>query len=88
MIGPIIGNEQYVPILLQSIKEHYKGKGNAADNAPTEVALIVSDHPSLVGTLTKIGFNTVFELGAMTLHGIPMPGNRDKYLGLIHPTLG
>ena len=52
------------------------------------MALIVLDHAPLVQALRQAGFVTVFELATMTLHGSPFPGERDLYLGIIHPTLG
>lgn len=82
MVGPILGGEQYVPSLFQNIQDKCKG------DKDMEVALIVSDHAGLVSQLKKLGFQTAFELGAMTLNGVPMPGDRNLYLGLIHPTLG
>ena len=87
MVGPIIGEEALLPKLLDAIGEHYTA---SKSSTVTEIALIVSDHAQLVQTLTNAGFTTAFELGAMTLNGIPMPGknSRDMYLGLIHPTLG
>mmetsp|Transcript_11948 Transcript_11948/g.14439 ORF Transcript_11948/g.14439 Transcript_11948/m.14439 type:complete len:305 (+) Transcript_11948:74-988(+) len=80
-VGPILGQEEYVPTLLQGIRESLPPR-------VTDMVLIVSDHPSLVKTLADVGFEIVFEVGAMTMRGPPLPGERDLYLGLIHPTLG
>lgn len=80
MVGPILGPEASVPALLQ---------GALPATTATELALIVADHPTLVQTLKEAGFETAFELGAMTMDGAPLPGERDDYyMGLIHPTLG
>jgi GNAT superfamily N-acetyltransferase len=94
VVGPIVGDENRVPMLLEAIRNHYcpvdakESTNNHKTKAVTQLALIVSDHPSLVETLTKAGFETQFELGAMTQWGRPLPGNRDSYLAIIHPTLG
>jgi len=80
-VGPILGQEEYVPTLLQGIRE-------SLPPSVADLVLIVSDHPSLVKTLADAGFETVFELGAMTMSGTLLSGERDLYLGLIHPTLG
>ena len=80
-VGPILGKEDCVLSLLQGINE------NLPDTAK-EIALIVSDHPTLVQTLKDVGFQRVFELGTMTWNGLALPGKRELYLGLIHPTLG
>jgi hypothetical protein len=82
MVGPILGDERFVPALLKGIRDLYK------DTSTTDMALIVSDHASLVNKLKGFGFQPAFELGAMTMDGVPMPGDRNLYLGLIHPTLG
>ncbi len=81
-IGPILGQEALVPTLLCGIQTLYR------DHPVEQLSMIVSDHPSLVKMLTNAGFETNFELPAMTLRGISFPGNRDLYLALIHPTLG
>ena len=85
MVGPIIGEEEHVPNLLQAIRDYYEAETPAAVD---EMALIISDHDSLVETLSQAGFQPVFELGAMTLNGKALPGRGELYLGLIHPTLG
>eukprot|EP00977_Amphora_coffeiformis_P000784 scaffold162_cov176-Amphora_coffeaeformis.AAC.44 len=84
MVGPIIGDEAHVPDLLQAIGDEHAGETTAVE----EMALIISDHTSLVETLKQGGFRQMFELGAMTLNGKSLPGRRELYLGLIHPTLG
>ena len=81
-VGPVLGQEESVHALLHGIKD------SLLSASATDMALIVSDHSSLVQTLTKAGFETSFELGAMTMNGLSMPGERDLYLALIHPTLG
>lgn len=80
-IGPILGEEALVPTLLQGIKLFLPSSAK-------EMAVMVSDHLNLVQTLAQAGFQTVFQLGAMTMDGTPLPGQRGSYLGLIHPTLG
>lgn len=80
-VGPILGKEEFLLPLLHGIRNEYAG-------TTKEMALIVSDHANVVETLKSAGFNIAFELGAMTMDGVPMPGKRDLYLGLIHPTLG
>jgi GNAT superfamily N-acetyltransferase len=81
MVGPILGHEEYMPTLLHAIRDHYSPEVE-------KMALIVSDHPSIVERLQNAGFVTKSALGAMTLNGVPMPGERNLYLGLIHQTLG
>lgn len=81
-VGPILGDEACVLELLQGIRDAQPS------SSATDLSLIVSDHPSLVETLKSAGFQTIFELGAMTMDAVPLPGDRNRYLGLIHPTLG
>lgn len=87
-IGPILGEEQHVPGLLRAVADHYLDQEGTDMVTVDEMALIISEHASLVGTLRDCGFETAFELGAMTLNGRDLPGRRELYLGLIHPTLG
>ena len=42
----------------------------------------------LVETLTSAGFGVAVEQVSMSFGGHALPGNRDLYLALMHPTLG
>jgi GNAT superfamily N-acetyltransferase len=80
VVGPILGKEPCVLPLVQAIVNFHRHG--------SDVSILVSDHPSLVDLLTENGFQVAFELGAMTMDGMLLPGSRDGYLALIHPTLG
>ena len=43
---------------------------------------------SLVETLTSAGFEVAVEQVSMSFGGHALPGKRDLYLALMHPTLG
>mmetsp|Transcript_3759 Transcript_3759/g.7712 ORF Transcript_3759/g.7712 Transcript_3759/m.7712 type:complete len:369 (+) Transcript_3759:186-1292(+) len=92
MVGPLLGDASYVPRLLQAVvlvDPKNPTTGNKSNAVLEEIALIVADHADLVRQLhQELGFEIAFELGAMTLEGRPLPGRRDLYLGLLHPTLG
>lgn len=83
-IGPILGQPESLPIILQHIQKELESKNSAI----TDMAMIVSDHPKIVDMLAQAGFAKAFELGAMTMKGHSFPGTREEYLALIHPTLG
>lgn len=81
-VGPMVGDERLVSVFMEGIMKQFSGAG------VLEVSLIVSDHETLIRQMKSVGFETVFELGAMTMSKRSMPGDRASYLALIHPTLG
>jgi hypothetical protein len=47
-----------------------------------------ADAPTIVETLTSAGFEIAVEQVSMSFGGHALPGKRDLYLALMHPTLG
>jgi hypothetical protein len=84
VVGPLLGAERAALPLIRALLQEHEARDGAADS----VSVVISEHPSLVERLTTAGFAVSFELGAMTRGGAVLPGNRESYLALVHPTLG
>ena len=52
------------------------------------LALTMATKAILVETLTSAGFGVDVEQVSMSFGGHALPGKRDLYLALMHPTLG
>ena len=78
-IGPVVGEASAAAALIG---------GLAATAADTAVVIKVSNHPELVSQLQRVGFLVGVSLVDMTYGGRPMPGRRELYHALLHPTLG
>lgn len=76
-IGPVVGDEVSAVPLIASLV--------ASTDAP--VGLKVSNHPQLVEQLERMQFKGP-KLVEMTYEGRPLPGRRENYFALLHPTLG
>mmetsp|Transcript_25177 Transcript_25177/g.78561 ORF Transcript_25177/g.78561 Transcript_25177/m.78561 type:complete len:304 (-) Transcript_25177:251-1162(-) len=78
VVGPLLGSTEVALPLLSQLDD---GNGlslkvpRAADDA-------------FVTSLVDAGFEIAAELNWMTYEGASVPGDRDLYLGLLHPTLG
>ena len=74
---PLLGSHEAVPLV----------RAVAPDGAATLKAIGAPDD-ILVETLTSAGFEVAVEQVSMSFGGHALPGKRDLYLGLMHPTLG
>mmetsp|Transcript_72132 Transcript_72132/g.145097 ORF Transcript_72132/g.145097 Transcript_72132/m.145097 type:complete len:310 (+) Transcript_72132:30-959(+) len=80
-IGPVVGAKiAAVPLV--------HGLASAAGAAAAGVNLKVSNQPELIAALESFGFTVNAALCDMTYEGRPMPGQRELYHALLHPTLG
>ena len=78
VIGPLLGSHEAALPLVRAV---------APDGAATLKAIGAPDD-ILVETLTSAGFEVAVEQVSMSFGGHALPGKRDLYLGLMHPTLG
>ena len=78
VIGPLLGSHEAALPLVHAV---------APDGAATLKAIGAPDD-ILVETLTSAGFEVAVEQVSMSFGGHALPGKRDLYLGLMHPTLG
>eukprot|EP00656_Telonema_subtile_P041205 TRINITY_DN4632_c0_g1_i2.p2 TRINITY_DN4632_c0_g1~~TRINITY_DN4632_c0_g1_i2.p2 ORF type:complete len:118 (-),score=25.67 TRINITY_DN4632_c0_g1_i2:228-581(-) len=54
----------------------------------SRLVLMVAGHRELCLELQEEGLDKVLELPAMTYQGRSLPGDRERYIGILHPTLG
>ena len=78
VIGPLLGTHEAALPLVHAV---------APDGAAT-LRAIGGPADILVETLTSAGFEIAVEQVTMSFGGHPLPGKRDLYLALMHPTLG
>ena len=72
-----------------SIRWNVNGVSACFGAARLEAALADrADAPTIVETLTSAGFEIAVEQVSMSFGGHALPGKRDLYLALMHPTLG
>ena len=78
VIGPLLGSHEAALPLVHAVAP----EGTAtlkAIGAPADI---------LVETLTSAGFEVAVEQVSMSFGGHALPGKRELYLALMHPTLG
>ena len=78
VIGPLLGTHEAALPLVRAV---------APDGAAT-LRAVGGTTDILVETLTSAGFEVAVEQVSMSFGGHALPGKRDLYLGLMHPTLG
>ena len=78
VIGPLLGTHEAALPLVRAV---------APDGAAT-LRAIGGPTDILVETLTSAGFEIAVEQVSMSFGGHALPGKRDLYLALMHPTLG
>ena len=78
VIGPLLGTHEAALPLVHAV---------APDGAAT-LRAIGGPTDILVETLTSAGFEIAVEQVSMSFGGHALPGKRDLYLALMHPTLG
>ena len=78
VIGPLLGSHEAALPLVRAV---------APDGAAT-LRAIGGPADILVETLTSAGFEVAVEQVSMSFGGHALPGKRDLYLALMHPTLG
>ena len=78
VIGPLLGSHEAALPLVRAV---------APDGAATLKA-IGAPADILVETLTSAGFEVAVEQVSMSYGGHALPGKRELYLALMHPTLG
>ena len=78
VIGPLLGSHEAALPLVRAV---------APDGAAT-LRAIGGPTDILVETLTSAGFKVAVEQVSMSFGGHALPGKRELYLALMHPTLG
>ena len=78
VIGPLLGSHEAALPLVRAV---------APDGAAT-LRAIGGSTDILVETLTSAGFEIAVEQVSMSFGGHALPGKRELYLALMHPTLG
>lgn len=78
--GAISGREDTVRPLLRVIASAFQDA--------EAFSIMVNDHTALCLELQDEGFEQQFQLPAMSYGGVALPGNRDQYIAILHPTLG
>ena len=78
VIGPLLGTHEAALPLVHAV---------APDGAAT-LRAIGGPADILVETLTSAGFEIAVEQVSMSFGGHALPGKRELYLALMHPTLG
>jgi len=78
VIGPLLGSHEAALPLVHAV---------APDGAAT-LRAIGGPTDILVETLTSAGFEIAVEQVSMSFGGHALPGKRELYLALMHPTLG
>uniref|UniRef100_A0A7S4F0U2 N-acetyltransferase domain-containing protein n=1 Tax=Chrysotila carterae TaxID=13221 RepID=A0A7S4F0U2_CHRCT len=85
VVGPIEGDERCVLPLLASLRS----PALTADLQLDAISVLIAGHDALVSRLVaEAGFTVDFVNPTMTFGGVPLPGERSGYIGLIHPTIG
>eukprot|EP00978_Attheya_sp_CCMP212_P008263 scaffold19344_cov62-Attheya_sp.AAC.5 len=83
-IGPFVGDEMAVGTLVHSLASEVAGSGNPWPS----ISVKIFENKVLEGELCSLGFKVQANLCYMTHEGKPLPNDKSRHLGLIHPTLG